>query len=84
MARVRTALEGLKRRVEQGRVKAPEKSGAAARILAQHHGHRYYDWRYSEGTFDFFPHRLSDLRGKHGIGAPSESKGPLSTATSTV
>jgi hypothetical protein len=42
MARVRTALEGLKRRVEQGRLKAPEKIGAAAaRILAQNHGHRY-------------------------------------------
>jgi transposase len=65
MARVRTALEGLKRRVEQGRLKAPEKIGAAAaRILAQHHGHRYYDWRYSEGTFDFFPHSVHLKREK--------------------
>lgn len=55
MARVRTALEGLQRRGEHGRLKAPEKVGAAAaRILARHHGHRYDAWQYTEGIFRFF------------------------------
>src|SRR4029077_2428221 len=43
MARVRTQLEALERRVKTGRLKAADKIGAAAaRILAHHHGHRYY------------------------------------------
>ena len=45
MERVRTQLERLSRRVEQGRLKAPDKIGAAAaRILSRSHGSRYYDW----------------------------------------
>ena len=57
MARVRTALEALQRRVAQGKLKAPEKVGAAAaRILGRHHGHRYYGWEYADGAFRFFDH----------------------------
>ena len=57
MARVRAELEALQRRVAQGRLKAPEKVGAAAaRILGRHHGHRYYGWEYTEGVFRFFDH----------------------------
>jgi transposase len=57
MARVRAELEALQRRVAQGKLKAPEKIGAAAaRILGRHHGHRYYGWEYSEGAFRFFDH----------------------------
>jgi transposase len=57
MARVRTALEALQRRVAQGKLKAPEKVGAAAaRILGRHHGHRYYGWEYANGAFRFFDH----------------------------
>jgi transposase len=57
MERTRAALERLRQRVERGQLKAPEKIGAAAaRILARHHGHRYYDWGLQEGAFRFFEH----------------------------
>jgi transposase len=57
MERVRARLEKLQRRVAKGRLKSPEKIGAAAaRILARNHGHRYYDWAYEDGAFRFFEH----------------------------
>src|SRR5687767_12624706 len=57
MQRVREELEALERRVASGKLKAPEKIGAvAARILARHHGIRYYDWRLEEGRFRYFEH----------------------------
>jgi transposase len=57
MARVKTQLDALQRRVEQGKLKAPDKIGAAAaRILARHHGHRYYAWELKAGRFHFFEH----------------------------
>jgi transposase len=57
MARTREALEKLARRVAAGQLKAPEKIGeAAGRILARHHGHRYYGWALRDGGFHFFEH----------------------------
>lgn len=57
MARVRQELEQLTERVRTGKLKAPEKIGAAAaRILSRHHGHRYYDWELHDGAFRFFEH----------------------------
>jgi transposase len=57
MQRVREELEALKQRVAQGKLKAPEKIGAAAtRVLARNHGFRYYGWEVKEGQFDFFEH----------------------------
>ena len=57
MERVRTNLEALQRRVESGRLKAPEKVGAAAqRIVSRNHGHRYYGWEYTDGQFRFHEH----------------------------
>jgi transposase len=57
MGRVRTKFEALERRVASGRLKAPEKIGAAAAaILARNHGHRYYHWSYKDGVFRFFEH----------------------------
>lgn len=57
MERVRDKLEKLQRRVANGRLKDPAKIGAAAaRILARHHGHRYYDWACEDGAFRFFEH----------------------------
>jgi transposase len=57
MERVKSALQKLEQRVRDGKLKAPEKIGAAAaRILARHHGHRYYDWELREGRFHFFEH----------------------------
>jgi transposase len=63
MDRVRTRLEKLQQRVAKGRLKAPEKIGAAAaRILARNHGHRYYDWRYQDRSFLFFEHPVHFTR----------------------
>ena len=63
MGRVRTRLEGLEQRIKKGRLKAPEKVGAAAaRILACNHGHRYYGWCYEDGVFRFFEHPVHFVR----------------------
>ena len=63
MGRVRTRLEGLEQRIKTGRLKAPEKVGAAAaRILACNHGHRYYGWSYEGGVFRFFEHPVHFTR----------------------
>src|ERR1700730_17566108 len=63
MDRVRVRLEKLQRRVANGRLKVPEKIGAAAaRILARNHGHRYYDWSYEDGVFRFFEHPVHFTR----------------------
>lgn len=60
MTRVQKSLEALRCRVERGQIKAPEKVGAAAaRILTRNHGHRYYAWEYSAGTFRFFEHPVN-------------------------
>lgn len=59
MERTRVALENLRARVRDGKVRAREKIGAAAaRILSRNHGHRYFDWTLSEqGEFRFFENR---------------------------
>jgi transposase len=63
MDRVRVRLEKLEQRVTNGRLKAPEKIGAAAaRILARNHGHRYYGWAYEDGVFRFFEHPVHFTR----------------------
>jgi len=60
MQRVREQLENLKQRVSQGKLKAPEKIGAAAsRILARNHGSRYYDWELKDGQFHYFEHPIN-------------------------
>jgi transposase len=65
MERTRVALEKLARRVEQGRLKAPEKIGeAAGRILSRNHGHRYYGWELEDGGFRFFEHPVHLTREK--------------------
>lgn len=79
MERVRHELEALQERVAQGKLRAPEKIGAAAqRILGRHHGQRYYDWEYKDGRFRFFEHpvnlkREQVLEGKYLI--QTEEKG---------
>src|SRR5512136_155340 len=65
MARVRAALETLARRVNKGKLKAPEKIGAAAaRVLARNHGYRYYDWKLQDGRFRYFEHPINLQREK--------------------
>jgi transposase len=57
MERVRSKLEKLQRRIDTGKLKAPDKIGAAAgAILMRNHGHRYFGWSYEDGTFRFFEH----------------------------
>lgn len=60
MHRVRRELQALEKRVAQGKLKAPEKIGAAAsRVLALYHGHRYYGWELKKGRFRYFEHPLN-------------------------
>jgi len=57
MQRVQEDLEALRQRVSQGKLKAPEKIGAAAsRVLSRHHGYRYYTWELKQGQFHYFEH----------------------------
>ena len=57
MERTRLELERLKKRVAEGKLKAPEKIGAAVtRILSRHHGERYYGWSIEDGGFCYFEH----------------------------
>lgn len=58
-AKMRTlqALQQLKKRIESGRLKDPSKVGAAAtRALARYHGHRYFQWSYKHGNFEYHEH----------------------------
>ena len=69
MERVGRNLAELAERVDQGRLKAAEKIGAAAaRILAKNHGRRYYDWRLEDGCFRFFEHPVNLPREIQGEG----------------
>ncbi len=86
MERVRQELEGLQARVEKGELKAAEKIGAAAaRILARHHGGRYFAWELRKGKFHYFPHpthfeREQALEGKYVI----QTEEPNLTAVEAV
>jgi transposase len=65
MARVQAALDSLAQRVNTGKLKAPEKIGAAAaRTLACNHGYRYYDWKLQDGRFSYFEHPINLRREK--------------------
>ncbi len=60
MQRVREELSSLEHRVAAGKLKAPEKIGAAAaRILGRNHGIRYYDWELKDGRFRYFEHPVN-------------------------
>jgi transposase len=55
MERTRQALEKLEQRVAGGKLKQPEKIGAAAeRLLQRNHGYRYYSWDIHQGGFRYF------------------------------
>lgn len=65
MEKVRAQLEALRRRVEKGKLKAPEKIGAcAARILGRRHGDRYFTWELVEGAFRYMDHPINLTREK--------------------
>jgi transposase len=54
MERARQHLEKLRQRVGSGRLKQPEKIGAAVeRIMQKYHGYRYFDWKPTAGGLEF-------------------------------
>ena len=57
MERVRGGLEKVQARVAKGRLKKPEKIGAAVeRVLQRNHGYRYYAWEIKDGQLHVFEH----------------------------
>ena len=65
MQRVRRALEKVQTRVSQGRLKKPEKIGAAVeRALQKHHGYRYYTWELKDGRLEISEHPVNLPREK--------------------
>ncbi len=55
MERTHQSLEKLQGRVAAGKLKQPEKIGAAAeRLLQRNHGYRYYSWDLDKGIFRYF------------------------------
>ncbi|HEX9113193.1 MAG TPA: IS1634 family transposase [Nitrospirota bacterium] len=78
MERTRLQLQKLEERVAAGKLKRPEKIGAAAeRILQRHHGSRYYAWELRQGGFRYFENtealeREKGIEGKYVI-ATSEA-----------
>src|SRR5262249_47524049 len=65
MDRTREQLQKLAERVAAGKLKRPEKIGAAAeRVLGRHHGHRYYAWDLHQGSFRFFENEAGLAREK--------------------
>jgi transposase len=74
MERTRQALEKLRERVTAGKLKQPEKIGAAAeRLLQRNHGYRYYSWDIHQGSFRYFENTEGlksekGLEGKYVIG----------------
>jgi transposase len=54
MERARQHLEKLQKRVTSGKLKQPEKIGAAVeRVMQKYHGYRYFDWKLTVGGLEF-------------------------------
>jgi transposase len=65
MKRVYEALQKVQARVRKGRLKHPEKIGAAAeRALQKNHGYRYYTWSLKEGDLEIAEHPVNLPREK--------------------
>jgi transposase len=65
MKRTHTGLEKVQQRVAKGRLKQPEKIGAAVeRVLQRNHGHRYYAWELKAGQLRIFEHPVNLPREK--------------------
>ena len=81
--KVQEELEALRQRVSQGKLKAPEKIGAAAsRVLSRHHGYRYYAWELKQGQFHYFEHAQNlqqekALEGKYLIQSEEQNLSPV-------
>lgn len=83
MQKVQEELAALEQRVRQGKLKAPEKIGAAAsRVLSRHHGFRYYAWELKQGQFHYFEHpenlqQEKALEGKYLIQSEEPNLSPI-------
>ena len=83
MQKVQEELEALKQRVGKGKLKAPEKIGAAAsRVLSRYHGFRYYAWELKDGQFHYFEHpqilpQEEALEGKYLIQTEEQNLSPV-------
>jgi len=76
MERTRQALEKLRLRIAAGKLKQPEKIGAAAeRLLQRSHGYRYYSWEIHQGGFRYFENAA-------GLGSEKGIEGKYVIATS--
>ena len=65
MQRTRVGLEKVQQRVAKGRLKQPEKIGAAVeRVLQRHHGYRYYGWELKKDQLNLFEHPVNLPREK--------------------
>jgi transposase len=65
MQRVRESLEKVQARVAKGRLKKPEKIGAAVeRALQKNHGYRYYAWELQDGRLEISEHPVNLPREK--------------------
>lgn len=65
MTRVREALEKVQKRVKKGRLKKPEKIGAAVeRALQRYHGYRYYTWQLKDDRLEISEHPVNLPREK--------------------
>jgi transposase len=83
MERVREKLEGVQRRVEEGKLTEAAQIGAAAeRAMQAHHGGRYYRWKVEGGRFIFEenPQGLEDekrVEGRYVISTTEQDLEPL-------
>ena len=78
MERTRQALEKLQLRRAAGKLKQPEKIGAAAeRLLQRSHGYRYYSWELHQGGFRYFENAA-------GLGSEKGIEGKYVIATSEL
>ena len=78
MERTRQALEKLQLRRAAGKLKQPEKIGAAAeRLLQRSHGYRYYSWELHQGGLRYFENAA-------GLGSEKGIEGKYVIATSEL
>ena len=78
MERTRQALEKLQLHIAAGKLKQPEKIGAAAeRLLQRSHGYRYYSWEIHQGGFRYFENAA-------GLGSEKGIEGKYVIATSEL
>ena len=64
MERVHAKLKKLQTRIAKGRLKKPEKIGAAAQRALGKHGHRYYAWEWQDDEFKIMEHPVNLRREK--------------------